>query len=289
MKRMKYKGKIMILAILSTLVLCSFPSSSQQSLASTNSADGFIIEAEEITGTLGVPLIVSGDTSSRKGVPMIDLAMDHVEVKGLVIKKVTQTPNGPLTTVIKSNGTAKLNKMRVRITNLEFGGIFIPKLGYLGMKKVKLLAHRQTADFADLPSFSFSFDSKVGSQPDSKNEEELKELIKDLQQATTGEEEKEETGESEEQNKEEPEQDDKSDKPKEEQPAVEPEQPETETPPTEPETEPTVPDEPNDPDEGIENPDAPQEEEPVIDPPANDEENDPDGTKTETTPAPKTP
>lgn len=271
----------MILAIVSTLILCGFPSSSQQSLASTNSSDGFIIEAEEITGTLGVPLIVFGDTSNRKGVPMIDLAMDNVVVKGLVIKKITQTPNGPMTTVIKSNGTAKLNKMRVRITNLEFGGIFIPKLGYLGMKKVKLLAHKQTADFADLPNFSFSFDSGVGNQPEPKSEEELKELINNLQQATTSE---EEPTESEEQNKEETEQEDKSDKPSEEQPATEPEQSEAETPATEPETNPPVP---TNPEEGTESPDddSPQVE-PGTNPPANDDSNAPDDTITETPPKP---
>ena len=277
---MKHKGKLTILAILSTLILCSFPSSSQHSLASTNSTDGFIIEAEEIIGTLGIPLIVFGETASRKGVPMIDLAMDNVEVKGLVIKKVTQTPNGPITTVIKSNGTAKLDKMRVQITNLEFGGITLPKLGYLGLKKVKLLAHKQTADIADLSSFSFSFESGDGVQVEGKSEEELKNLIKNLQEGTKGEEEK--TNEADDPTKEE----NKSDNPSGEQPVTEPEQPEAETPATEPETDPAVPTEPE---EGTGNP-GDNQEDPVTDPPAdgNTDTGSGEGTNdnnTETTPA----
>lgn len=179
---------------------------------------------------------------------MIDLAMDNVEVKGLVIKKVTQTANGPITTVIKSNGTAKLKNMRVQITNLELGGIFIPKLGYLGMKKVKLLAYKQTADIADLPSFSFSFDTSSGSQMEDKTEDGLQEIIESLQKATAGEEEV--NDESEDQAKEE-----ESDKPSEETPVTEPEQPETETPATEPE--PSVPT-PTKPEEEDENPDGDQ-------------------------------
>ena len=196
------------------MIVCSFPTSPQHSLASTSSTDGFIIEAD---GTLGIPLIVLGETASRKAVPMIDLAMDNVEVKGLVIKKVTQTPNGPLTTVIKSNGTAKLKKMRVQISNLELGGTFIPKLGYLGMKKVKLLAYKQTADIADLPNFSFSFDSGVGGQMEEKSEEELKDIIKNLQEGTKDEKDKEEgTNESDEQDKDETNKEEESDKPEEE-------------------------------------------------------------------------
>lgn len=248
----------MILAILSTLLLFSFPSSSQYTLASANTTEGFIIEADEITGTLGIPLIVLGETASKKGVPMIDLAMDNVEVKGLVIKKVTQTPNGPLTTVIKSNGTAKLKKMRVQITNLETGGIFIPKFGYLGLKKVKLLAYKQTADIADLPSFSFSFESGVGSQMEDKNEEELKELIKNLDEGTKEDEKEEEIEEptqQEEQNQEENRQEHESDKPSDEQPATEPEQPEAENPDIEPN-----PSDTTKPEEGTENPENDQDE-----------------------------
>ncbi len=265
MKRIKQIGKITILVLFSLLIVCSFPSSSHQSLASTKSTDGFVIEAEEITGTLGVPLITLGKTASRKAVPMIDLAMDNVEVKGLVIKKVTQTPNGPLTTVIKSNGTAKLKKMRVQITNLELGGIFIPKLGYLGMKKVKLLAYKQTADVADLPNFSFSFDSGVGSQMEDKSEEELKDIIKNLQEGTKDEDEKEEeeTNETDEQDKEAVNKEEELDKPAGDQPATEPETPEAETPATKPTPEPAEPTEPEggedgeNPDGGIEKPDSP--------------------------------
>ena len=253
MKRIKHKSKLMILAILSILLLFSFPSSSQYTLASANTTEGFIIEADEITGTLGIPLIVLGETASKKGVPMIDLAMDNVEVKGLVIKKVTQTPNGPMTTVIKSNGAAKLKKMRVQITNMETGGIFIPKFGYLGLKKVKLLAYKQTADIADLPNFSFSLESGVGSQMEDKNEEELKELIKSLDEGTKEDEkeegEKGDPNQQKEQNKEEDKQEQESDKPSGEQPATEPKQPETENPDIEPN-----PSEPTKPEEGTENP-----------------------------------
>lgn len=194
LNRMK---KSVLAAIISIFTLYLFTASSPPILASSSGTDGFIIEAEEITGTLGVPLIVIGETATRKAVPMIDLAMDNLEIKDLVIKKVTQTPNGPVTTVIKSGGVTKLKKMRVRITNIELGGIFIPKLGYLGMKDVKLLAYKQTADYADLPSFSLNYETGNANQMKDEGEEGLKEIIKSLQNGGKKEEDEQEEADEE--------------------------------------------------------------------------------------------
>ena len=178
---LKQTKKLILATIVGIFTTYLFTSSSPAIKASSSGTDGFIIEAQEITGTLGVPLIVFGETATRKAVPMIDLAMDNLEIKGLVIKKVTQTPNGPVTTVIKSGGLTKLKKMRVRITNVELGGLFIPKLGYLGMKDVKLLAYKQTADIADLPNFSVHYESGNANQMKDQNEEGLNQIIKSLQ------------------------------------------------------------------------------------------------------------
>ena len=178
---LKQTKKLILATIVGIFTTYLFTSSSPAIKASSSGTDGFIIEAQEITGTLGVPLIVFGETATRKAVPMIDLAMDNLEIKGLVIKKVTQTPNGPVTTVIKSGGLTKLKKMRVRITNIELGGLFIPKLGYLGMKDVKLLAYKQTADIADLPNFSVHYESGNANQMKDQNEEGLNQIIKSLQ------------------------------------------------------------------------------------------------------------
>ena len=188
---LKQTKKLILATIVGIFTTYLFTSSSPAIKASSSGTDGFIIEAQEITGTLGVPLIVFGETATRKAVPMIDLAMDNLEIKGLVIKKVTQTPNGPVTTVIKSGGLTKLKKMRVRITNIELGGLFIPKLGYLGMKDVKLLAYKQTADIADLPNFSVHYESGNANQMKDQNEEGLNQIIKSLQNG--GKEKEEET------------------------------------------------------------------------------------------------
>lgn len=185
---MKIIKKLIVLPIMSLLLLLGFQSFSNFSMAST-STDGFIIKASKIEGKLGVPLIVAGETASKKGVPMIELAMDDMTVEGMVITKVSHTPNGTLTTKIKANGTAKLKKMKIRITNMQFGELYIPKLGYIGMKDAKLLAYKQTADQADLPNFSFSFENGGGEQLADKNQEELQQLLIDLDKATKGEEE----------------------------------------------------------------------------------------------------
>lgn len=190
---LKRTKKLILATIVGIFTTYLFTSSSPAIKASSSGTDGFIIEAQEITGTLGVPLIVFGETATRKAVPMIDLAMDNLEIKGLVIKKVTQTPNGPVTTVIKSGGLTKLKKMRVRITNIELGGLFIPKLGYLGMKDVKLLAYKQTADIADLPNFSVHYESGNANQMKDQNEEGLNQIIKSLQNGGKEKEEEEET------------------------------------------------------------------------------------------------
>ncbi len=77
------------------------------------------------------------------------------------------------------------------------------------MKKVKLLTYKQTADIADLPNFSFSFDSGVGGQMEEKSEEELKDIIKNLQEGTneSDEQDKDETNKEEESDKREEEED----------------------------------------------------------------------------------
>ena len=255
--------KRVLATIIGIFTIYLFASSSPPIKASSSGTDGFIIEAEEITGTLGVPLIVIGETATRKAVPMIDLAMDNLEIKGLVIKKVTQTPNGPVTTVIKSGGVTKLKKMRVRITNIELGGLFIPKLGYLGMKDVKLLAYKQTADIADLPAFSLHYEAGNANQMKDLDENGLKEIIKSLQNGNTEEEEEEKA-------EEEPtaEEDKEAEKDTEKEKATEPENPQDnpENPPTDEEESANNPDneQPENPEPGT--PDEPGKEEEEVKP-----------------------
>lgn len=271
---MKIIKKLIVLPIMSLLLLLGFQSNSNFSMAST-STDGFIIKASKIEGKLGVPLIVAGETASKKGVPMIELAMDDMTVEGMVITKVSHTPNGTLTTKIKANGTAKLKKMKIRITNMQFGELYIPKLGYIGMKDAKLLAYKQTADQADLPNFSFSFENGGGEQLADKNQEELQQLLTDLDKATKGEEEEDKDKDQDKDPEKDAEKDKAADekKPDEEteDPAKQPEPPATENPETtpQPETppaesdpgettpEPEKPDKPAEPEPEPEKPDTP--------------------------------
>ena len=76
---LKRTKKIVLATIIGIFTTYLFTSSSPAIKASSSGTDGFIIEAQEITGTLGLPLIVFGETATRKAVPMIDLAMDNLE------------------------------------------------------------------------------------------------------------------------------------------------------------------------------------------------------------------
>lgn len=129
--------------------------------ASVPMIDGFVIEADKVEGVMGIPGIMNGETTTQKNKLMLRLTFSKATIYGLTITKVLNTPNGPVTIQFKSTGPVELTNMAVDVTKIEFSGIYLPnKLGELGMKNVRLVAHKQTADEAILPALVASLEEQ---------------------------------------------------------------------------------------------------------------------------------
>ncbi|MBS4174546.1 hypothetical protein [Bacillus sp. FJAT-49736] len=129
-----------------------FPHKLHAETDSVSMADGFVIEADRVEGILGLPGIVSGETTSNQNKLMLRLSFIKATIYGLTITKVINTSSGPMTIQFKSTGPVELKNMAVDVTKIEFGGIYLPNnIGEIGMKNVRLVAHKQTAENADLP------------------------------------------------------------------------------------------------------------------------------------------
>jgi hypothetical protein len=119
----------------------------------STSMDGFIIEADRVEGVLGLPGIIAGESSNQNNKIMLHLNFSKATIYGMKLTKVVNTVKGPLTIQFKSTGPVELQNMSVDVTKIQFGGIYLPnKLGEIGMRDVRLVAHKQTADKAFLPA-----------------------------------------------------------------------------------------------------------------------------------------
>jgi hypothetical protein len=169
--------KYFILSILLVfgLSFTCFPKYSAADSAS-QSTDGFIIEADAVEGVMGVPEIINGETSTSQNKLMLRVNYTHARIIGLKLTKVLNTPSGPVTIQMKASGPVELNRMSVDTTKLEFGGIYVPKIGEIGMKDVRLVAHKQTAGTADLKGLNVSFVKAASVDTTSDSDDALKSL-----------------------------------------------------------------------------------------------------------------
>ncbi len=143
------------------------------SVAESPVTDGFIIEADRVEGAMLPPGITAGDTATKQNQVMLRLQYADVTIYGLKITKVLQTPEGPVTIHMNAPGPIQLKNMRVDATKVNFGGIYVPeKAGQIGMKNVRLVAHQQLADNADLPGLNLSMETGAADIDTSGSDEE---------------------------------------------------------------------------------------------------------------------
>lgn len=143
------------------------------SVAESPVTDGFIIEADRVEGVMLPPGITAGNTATKQNQVMLRLQYADVTIYGLKITKVLQTPGGPVTIHMNAPGPIQLKNMRVDATKVDFGSIYVPeKAGQIGMKNVRLVAHQQLADNADLPGLNLSMETGAADIDTSGSDEE---------------------------------------------------------------------------------------------------------------------
>lgn len=143
------------------------------SVAESPATDGFIIEADRVEGVMLPPGIVTGNTATKQNQVMLRLQYADVTIYGLKITKVLQTPEGPVTIHMNAPGPIQLKNMKADATKVDFGSIYVPeKAGQIGMKNVRLVAHQQLADNADLPGLDLSMETGAANIDTSGSDEE---------------------------------------------------------------------------------------------------------------------
>lgn len=143
------------------------------SVAESPATDGFIIEADRVEGVMLPPEITAGDTAIKQNQVMLRLQYADVTIYGLKITKVLQTPEGPVTIHMNAPGPIQLKNMKDDATKVDFGSIYVPeKAGQIGMKNVRLVAHQQLADNADLPGLDLSMETGAANIDTSGSDEE---------------------------------------------------------------------------------------------------------------------
>lgn len=143
------------------------------SVAESPATDGFIIEADRVEGVMLPPGIVTGNTATKQNQVMLRLQYADVTIYGLKITKVLQTPEGPVTIHMNAPGPIQLKNMKDDATKVDFGSIYVPeKAGQIGMKNVRLVAHQQLADNADLPGLDLSMETGAANIDTSSSDEE---------------------------------------------------------------------------------------------------------------------
>ncbi|WHY87852.1 hypothetical protein QNH39_08480 [Neobacillus novalis] len=145
----------------------------KDSFASNPTIIGFIIEANQMEGTMKNPVMITGDTAEQKDRPMLELKFDNLSAKNLIIKKLVETPNDLITIEISHKDSALFNHLSLHVTNAEFSEHYLPSAGNIGLKNVKLLAHQVTADNLNLPQFNLSFNEGGKVEMEPKSEKEL--------------------------------------------------------------------------------------------------------------------
>ncbi|MDN3015004.1 hypothetical protein PH210_02150 [Paenibacillus sp. BSR1-1] len=142
------------------------------SFASNSTIIGFMIEAAQMDGTMSGPSMIAGDTSQQKDLPMLELNFKDLTAEGLTIKKLVKTPNGIVTLNMTPNETVHFDNLSLNVTNAEFTENYLPDNGNIGLKNVKLLAHKITTGNSNLPQFKLSFNE--GGQVELEPEAEAK-------------------------------------------------------------------------------------------------------------------
>ncbi|MGJ7910427.1 hypothetical protein [Neobacillus sp. LXY-1] len=172
-----YKLLIILFLTVSTLFMVT-----KDSNAETPQLIGFIIDAEQMEGSITGLAMTTGETPYAKDVPMLEMKFDSAAVLGLTIKKLVQSPKGLITTNITSKDTVLFKNLTLKVTNAQFGQYYLPKKGNIGLKKVKLLAHDVSAVDSNLPLFHMDFQSGGEIELQPKSEQELIQLKGSLEQ-----------------------------------------------------------------------------------------------------------
>jgi hypothetical protein len=167
-------------------IICFFTISgllflTKDSFASNSTVVGFMIEADQMEGTIQGTELVTGDTADQQGRPMLELRFGDISAQGMVIKKIVNTPNGIVTINMTSKDTAVFNNVKIKVTNAVFSKNYKPESGNIGFEDVKLLAHMITSDSTSLPQFDLSFNEGSQLQLDSLNAEGLIQLKASLE------------------------------------------------------------------------------------------------------------
>ncbi|MFB7304733.1 hypothetical protein [Heyndrickxia sporothermodurans] len=145
------------------------------SIAKSSSSEGFIIEADRVEGVISLPSIVTGETSHSPKKVMLRLCFAKSTIYGMKLSKV----NNGITMQMTSSGPDELSMMCADVTKLSFDEIYITRVGEIGLKNVRLVAHKQTANLASLPNLDVRFvQNNFHTTPDS--EEHLKLLNEKL-------------------------------------------------------------------------------------------------------------
>ncbi|WP_066065998.1 hypothetical protein [Neobacillus soli] len=124
----------------------------------------------------------SGDTAEQKDRPMLELKFQNLSADGLMIKKLVKTSKGVITIDMSPEDAVFFNTLSLNVTNAGFGNSYLPTNGNIGLKDVKLLAHRVTSDSSSIPKFNLRFVEGGQVEMEPKSEEELLQLKAGLEQ-----------------------------------------------------------------------------------------------------------
>lgn len=155
------------------LIFCGLMVPTKGSYASNSTIVGFIIEASQMEGVMQDPTMIVGDTIEQRDRPMLALTFNNLSADGLIIKKLVKTPKGIVTIDMAPKGEVLFNNLKLIVTNAVYSENYIPANGNIGLKNVKLLAHRVTTDSSSLPQFNLIINEGGQVEMEPKSEEEL--------------------------------------------------------------------------------------------------------------------
>lgn len=142
----------MISGIALCLLICSMMLFLPHSKATESSPVGFVIEAEQLEGTMELPSIETGDTPHLPNVPMLLLKFQHASATKLKVTKLVHSPDGMISMEMSSDDVSSFDHLSLKVTNVQFKEIYKPEHGNIGFKHVKVLAHAVTWEQAGLPT-----------------------------------------------------------------------------------------------------------------------------------------
>ncbi|MFK9094504.1 hypothetical protein [Bacillus salipaludis] len=170
---MKQRRKPYRVIIILIIAISGFFIPTMNSFAVESTIIGFIIEANQLEGTINGVYLTNKETSNQLDRPMLELKFENASVKGLMIKKLVKTPNGFMTNIITSGDTVLFKNLSLYVTNPGEIQTYTPANGNIGLKNVKLLAHAVTSDSSILPKYNLSFENGGENELEPKSEQEL--------------------------------------------------------------------------------------------------------------------